>query len=66
MFEENSFVYTFVANVILSGLVYYPFVNKLWYVNAEITVDCELCQHSPDSYISFNSIIHPIHPIRFD
>jgi len=49
MFEENSFVYTFVANVILSGLVYYPFVNKLWYVNAEITVDCELCQHSPST-----------------
>jgi len=25
------------------------------------TVNCEHCQHSPDSYTSSDSIIHPIH-----
>jgi len=68
MFEENSFVFTFVAK--LYGKRYFLsqwpgrtlFLN-CDYVIAKITVDCERCQHSPDSYISFKSIIHPI---RFD
>jgi len=29
-------------------------------VIAEITVDYERCQNIPDSYISYESIIHPI------
>jgi len=40
-------------NVILcQWLVYIVLLHKLWFpVIAELTVDCEYCQHSPDSYL---------------
>jgi len=44
------------------------FRHKLWSV-IDNGVDCDQYQHiddSPNSYVSFNTIIDPIHSIYFD